>query len=274
MKYNKAVLLFLVFFAVAGSHAEKTPPADHTGEDFCSIRNFTFRSGERLDFTVYYSLVGIYVNAAHATVSVNTERLNNKTVYHIVGEGKTNSSYDWISKVNDRYETYVDTNTLLPQKFMRHVEEGNHRKFETITFNRNANTVVTNDGVYKVPPCIQDVVSALYYARNIDFSKYKPGDKISFNMFIDNEVFSMYIRYVGKETVKTRYGKFHAIRFKPLLIKGTVFEGGEKMNVWVSDDNNRIPLRVETPLTVGSIKIDMMGYKNLRWPLTSLKSFR
>jgi hypothetical protein len=93
-------------------------------------------------------------------------------------------------------------------------------------------------------------------------------------MFIDNEVFSMYIRYVGRETVKTRYGKFKAIRFKPLLIKGTVFEGGEKMNVWVSDDGNRIPLRVETPLTVGSIKIDMMGYKNLRYPLTSLKNLR
>jgi hypothetical protein len=274
MRYNKVILLLLVIFAVGGSHAEKAPPVEYAPEDFCSIRNTTFKSGERLDFTVYYSLVGIYVNAANASVSVSTEKLNNKTVYHIVGIGKTNSSYDWISKVNDRYETYVDTNTLLPQKFMRHVEEGNHRKFETITFNRTANTVVTNDGVYKVPACIQDVVSALYYARNIDFSKYKAGDKISFNMFIDNEVFNMYIRYVGKETVKTRYGKFKAIRFKPLLIKGTVFEGGEKMNVWVSDDNNRIPLRVETPLTVGSIKIDMMSYKNLRWPLTSLKGLR
>ena len=93
-------------------------------------------------------------------------------------------------------------------------------------------------------------------------------------MFLDNEVFNMYIRYHGKETVKTKYGKFKAIKFKPLLIKGTIFEGGEKMTVWVSDDENHIPLRIESPITIGSVKIDMMGYKNLRYPLTSLVKLR
>ena len=93
-------------------------------------------------------------------------------------------------------------------------------------------------------------------------------------MFLDNEVFNMYIRYLGKETVKTKYGKFRAIKFKPLLIKGTIFEGGEKMTVWVSDDNNHVPLRIESPITVGSVKIDMMGNKNLRYPLTSLIKLR
>jgi hypothetical protein len=93
-------------------------------------------------------------------------------------------------------------------------------------------------------------------------------------MFIDNEVYNMYIRYLGKEEIKTKYGKFRAVKFKPLLIKGTIFEGGEKMNVWVTDDANRIPLRVESPIAVGSIKVDMMGYKNLRHPLTSLKKLR
>jgi hypothetical protein len=93
-------------------------------------------------------------------------------------------------------------------------------------------------------------------------------------MFLDNEVFHLYIRYLGKETVKTKYGKFRAIKFKPLLVKGTIFEGGEKMTVWVSDDANHIPLRLESPIIVGSIKIDMMQYRNLRHPLTSLISFR
>jgi hypothetical protein len=273
MKRTKYIFFILTLLVLTGTRAGKIENVQGP-EDFCNIKNTTFQSGEQLTFAVYYSLMGIYVNAANASVNVNLERLNNKPVYHIVGDGKTNSSYDWISKVNDRYETYIDTGTLQPLKFVRHVEEGHHKQFETITFNHTANTVVTNDGVYKVPPCIQDVVSALFYARNIDFNKYKPGEKIGFNMFIDNEVFNMYIRYVGRETVKTRYGKFSAIRFKPLLIKGTVFEGGEKMNVWVSDDGNKIPLRVETPLTVGSIKIDMMGYRNLRYPLSSLKNLR
>jgi hypothetical protein len=191
-----------------------------------------------------------------------------------VGDGKSNPTYDWISKVKDRYESYVDTATLQPVKFVRDVHEGNHKKYETITFNRTANTAVTNEGVYKVPTCIQDVVSALYYARNINFSRYKPGDKITFTMFIDNEIHNMYIRYVGREDVKTKYGKFRAIKIKPLLIKGSVFEGGERMTAWITDDANRIPLRVETPIAVGSIKVDMMGYRNLRHPLTSLRKLR
>ncbi|TSA42235.1 MAG: DUF3108 domain-containing protein, partial [Chitinophagaceae bacterium] len=121
---------------------------------------------------------------------------------------------------------------------------------------------------------IQDVVSAVYYARNINFDKYQVDDKIPFDMFLDDEIYHLYIRYLGKEKIKTRYGKFNAIKFKPLLIKGTIFEGGEKMNAWVSDDPNHLLLRVESPIAVGSIKIDMMDYANLRYPLTSLISAR
>ena len=89
-------------------------------------------------------------------------------------------------------------------------------------------------------------------------------------MFLDNEVFNMHIRYLGREEIKTKYGKFNAIKIKPLLLKGTIFEGGENMTVWVSDDANHIPLRVESPIVVGKVKIDMMSYSNLRHPLTSL----
>ena len=99
-------------------------------------------------------------------------------------------------------------------------------------------------------------------------------DKIPFTMFLDNETYNLYIRYLGKEIIKTKYGRFRAIKFKPLLVKGTIFEGGEKMNAWVSDDPNHLLLRVESPIAVGSIKVDMMAYRNLRYPLTSLISVR
>jgi hypothetical protein len=155
-------------------------------------------------------------------------------------------------------------------KFVRNVNEGGFKKYQNVTFNKTTNTAVTNDGVFKVPSCVQDVVSAVFYARNIDFSKLNPEDRITFSMFLDNEVYSMYIRYIGKETIKTKYGKFNAIKFKPLLIKGTLFEGGEKMTVWVTDDANHIPVRIESPIVVGSVKIDMMNYENIRHPLTSL----
>ena len=239
-------------------------------DNFCGINNIAFRVDEEITFTVYYAVAGIYVNAGNAVFTSKMENINNRPVYHISGEGKTNPSYDWIYRVRDKYETFIDTATMQPLKFLRNVNEGGYKIYQNITFNKTANTAIATDGVFKVPPCVQDVVSAMYYARNVDFSRLQPEDKIPFSMFLDNEVFNMYIRFVGREEIKTRYGKFHALKIKPLLLKGSIFEGGENMTVWITDDLNHIPVRVESPLVVGKVKIDMMSYNNLRHPLTSL----
>ena len=245
-----------------------------TSDEFCGIRNYTFQSGERITYKVYYSVIGIFIDAGTAQFTLNKARLNDKMYYHAIGDGYSNPTYDWIFKVRDRYETYIDTLTLKPYNFIRKVEEGNYKKTENVVFNQDAGTAVTTRGTFAIPTCVQDVVSAIYYARNLDYSRYKPGDKIPFSLFLDDEVTNLYIRYVGKQTVKTKYGKFRAILLKPLLVKGTIFEGGEKMNVWVSDDANHIPLRVESPISVGSVKVDMMGYANLRYPLSSRLSVK
>ncbi len=244
------------------------------GDEFCGIRNRAFQDGENISFNVFYSVVGLYINAGSANFTVTQEHLNNHPVYHVVGVGSSNPSYDWIFKVRDRYESFIDTTTLQPLKFIRNVSEGGFKKYENVSFNKQTSTAVATDGVFKVPACVQDVLSSIYYARNIDFTKYQPEDKIPFTMFLDNEVFNLYIKYLGKEEIKTKYGKFRAIKFKPLLVKGTLFEGGEKMTVWVSDDANHIPLRIESPIVVGSVKVDMMQYRNLRYPLSSMISFR
>ena len=247
-----------------------TPHRSNTYADNCTIKNTAFKAGEKVTMSVYYAVAGIYVDAGTATFSTTLENLNGRPVFHVVGEGRTNSSYDFLYKVRDKYESYIDTATMQTLKFIRNVNEGGYKKYQNVSFNKTANTAVSADGVFKVPECVQDVVSAVFYARNIDFSLLKPNDKITFSMFLDNEVYNMYIRYLGKEQIKTKYGKFNAIKFKPLLIKGTIFEGGEQMTVWVTDDQNRIPIRIESPISVGKIKVDMMGHENLRYPLTSL----
>jgi len=244
-------------------------PAAPGDGSMCHLKNTSFKAGEEFTLTVYYSVAGIYVNAGNATVKTSLTHLNNRPVYHVAAVGKSNSSYDWIFKVRDNYESYIDTATMQPLKFIRKIREGSYKRNENIVFNKQTNTAVTNKGVFKVPDCVQDVVSSVFSARSIDFSKYKVGDKIPFEMFLSDELYHLYIRYLGKEKVKTRYGTFNAIKFKPLLIKGEMFKGGEKMTVWVSDDANHIPLRVQSPIVVGSVKVDLTGYKNLRYPLSS-----
>ena len=241
---------------------------------FCGIKNTAFKADEVITMKVFYNSLGLYIGAGEATFTSSLERFNGRTVYHCVGEGKSYSFFDNFFKVRDRYETYIDTANMFPVKFVRNVDEGGYKIYNNVTFNHLAGTAVSTNGVFKTPNCIQDVISAIYYARNINFDQYQPGDKIPFDMFLDDEVYHLYIRYLGKENVKTRYGKFRAIKFKPLLIKGTMFQGGEKMTAWVSDDPNHLILRVESPIAVGSVKVDMYGYKNLRYPLTSLVSFR
>ena len=245
-----------------------------TSKDQCGIRNLTFKSGEVVKMKIFYSSLGAYIGAGEATFSTTLERYNGNPVYHFVGEGKTYSFFDNFFKVRDRYESYVDTSTLLPYKFIRNVNEGKYKKYETIDFDQKANKASTKTGVYKIEDCMQDVVSAVYYARNIDYSKMKSGERTYFDMFLDDEVYHLYVRYLGRETIKTQYGKFRAIKVKPLLVKGTIFKGSEDLTAWFSDDANKLLLRVESPITVGSVKVDMMGYSGLRYPLTSLKSLR
>ena len=236
--------------------------------EFCgNIRNTAFSPGEQLTYRVSYVLAGVSLNGGEATFNTSLEKYQGKNVYHIVAEGK--STHDLFYKVRDKYESYIDTATLQPYKFIRDVNEGGYKTFEDVSFYKATNTAITNSGTYSVPTCVQDVISAIFYARNIDFAKYQPNDTIPFAMFLDRRVYNMHIRYLGKATIRTKYGKFRAIKFKPLLIKGNMFEGGEKMTVWVTDDPNHIAVRIESPISVGKVAIDMMGWRNLRYPLSS-----
>jgi len=229
-----------------------------------------FQDGEKIQFTVFYNVVGIYVNAGTAVFTTGLKTYNNKEAYHVVAEGTTNRKYDWIFKVRDRYESYFDAETFRSLRFFRSIKEGDFEHEEDIIFDRSRNTAYTNKKTYKLSHNVMDVINAVYYARNIDYNAYQPGDRIPFDIFLDGEVYNTYIRYMGKEVVKTRYGKFKAIKLKPMLIKGSIFDGGEKMTLWVTDDANHIPVRAESPISVGSVKVDLMSYEKIRYPLTSL----
>ncbi len=238
-------------------------------ENYCNLKNTSFKEGEKITYKIYYTLAGVYVEAGEVIFSCNLEQLNNQPVYHLFASGITLPFYDHFYKVRDRYDSYTDTETLKPLQFIRNVKEASTKKYENIRFNPAANTAITDSGVLKVGPCIQDVLSAIYYLRNVKFVHINPGDKIPFTIVLDSRVYSVYIRYLGKEIVKTKYGRFHTIKFKAMLIKGTLFAEGEKMTVWVSDDSNHLPLRVESAIIVGSVKADMMEFQNLRTPLDS-----
>lgn len=236
----------------------------------CGLKNFSFKEGEQLHFKIFYNMSPLWIQAGTADFNTYSGNINGQQAYHVVGIGKSLKSYDWFFKVYDVYETYIDKETMLPHRFIRNVNEGGFKIYNNISFNQEAKKAVSTNGTYQIPRCTQDVLSAVCFARNIDYNKLKPGTRVQFPLFLDDSVYSMHVRYMGKYEIETKLGRFKAIKIMPLLIQGTIFKGGEKMTVWVSDDNNHIPLRVESPILVGSIKVDLMGYSNLRYPLSSM----
>ncbi len=271
MKALKLSILPLFAFLPFGNGNHNVYHTEQSISANCAINNTAFKEGEKVGFTVYYS-VGNLINAPAGTGNFTTtfEKLNGRSVYHVEAEGRTLPSYEWAYKARDKYETYMDTETLQPLKFVRNVHEGDYKKYQNVSFNKNANTAVTNEGVFKVPTCVQDVVSSVFYARNVDFNRLKVNDRIAFNLFLDNEVYQMSIRYLGKETISTKYGRFKAIKIRPVTIKGNIFKGDEKMTVWVTDDANKVPIRVESPIIVGKVRIDMTSFQGLRNPMSAL----
>jgi len=241
----------------------------------CLTKNIAFKSGEKLTYQVYYNWGFIWMNAGEATFQVDTTIYNSKKAFLLQSNGQTYEKYDWFFKVRDSYKSIVDRETLLPMKFTRNISEGGDKIDVTNIFDYRRKTIYNFCKSNKKPmiidtlkltPCTFDVLSIIYYTRNIDFSKSKPNDKIPITIILDNEIHQLHIRYLGIETIKDKAEKSHeCIKFKPLLVDGTIFKGGEDMTVWVSNNKNKIPILVEANILVGSVKVYLSEMKGIRW---------
>lgn len=240
----------------------------------CLEKNIAFQSGEELEFTGYYNLGFIWVPAGAVSLKTTLTTFEGKVCYKFRGEGKSLKAFDWFFKLRDTLTSYADTSNLKPLYFDRYTHEGNYIAHHQYKFNwdnhevysniKKRNRAVKKDTV-KLSSCTFDILSISYFARNIDFSIYKKGDKIPISMLIDNEVHNLFIRYKGLDVVKSKTGeRFECLKFSPLLVGGTMFSGGEDMTVWISNDDNRIPIMIEAKILVGSVKGMLTSYKGLR----------
>ena len=246
-------------------------------QNSCSVNNQTFTAGEELQYKVHYSWGAIWLSSAEGGFKTEFKELNGKIFYHFIGYGGTYPRYDWIYKVNDKYESYADTATLKPLRFTREANEGSSYTYDDYVFSQRKNKIYTNSKRNKKPgtldsinsgPCTIDILTAVSHVRCMDFSQYKYNDTIPITFVLDGKIYVSYIRYLGKEVIKSELlGKVRCIKFRPNLIEGSLFKGGEGMTVWITDDKNRMPVYVETPILVGTIKVSLFKYIGLRNPI-------
>lgn len=229
-----------------------------------------YQSGEWFRFEMSYSG---FLKAGNATLTVRDYKFKGKEVYHVIGKGWTTGAIKWFFKVKDRYESFIDKTTGSPYKFIRDIDEGGHTKNIEIEFDHTGNKAYVFNKkhnrrkVIKTKPNIQDMVSTYYYLRNnIDVQSLKVGDEVTVNMFFDEENYGFKLKYLGEELIKTEFGKVNSLKFRPYVMAGRVFKEEESLTLWVSNDQNKVPLRIKADLAVGSLRADLDAFKGLKYP--------
>jgi hypothetical protein len=245
---------------------------------FISLNTFAqnqsaFDVGEWFNFRIHYGMI----TAGYATLEVKDATINNKKVFYTVGHGYTSGMAKTFFKVEDHYQSFIDKTTSKPYQFLRKIDEGGYTKNQEGFFNQNNNTVLVKDyknnteKTFSVSENVQDIVSSFYYLRNHpNIDKLKVGESIIIDMFFDDEVVKFKLKFVGRELVRTKFGKVKTMIFRPLVQSGRVFKEEESLTVWISDDENKIPLRIKASLAVGSIKADLESFKGLKYPFMTI----
>ncbi|OAB31378.1 Protein of unknown function [Flavobacterium fryxellicola] len=240
-----------------------------TVSSFDSPQEDAYAVGEWFKFRIHYGIV----NAGYATLEVKDATINNKKTFHVVGKGYTTGMSRFFFKVDDLYESYIDKETRNPYQFVRKIDEGGYTKNQEGFFNQSSNRVVVKDYKHKtektlyIPKNTQDILSTFYYLRNHpNIDKLKIGEAVAIDMFFDDETTKFKLKFMGRENITTKFGIVPAMIFRPLVQSGRVFKEQESLTVWISDDDNKLPLRIKASLAVGSIKADIDAYKGLKTP--------
>ena len=281
MKLNSLLLTILIPTGIWTNYPNQVndPPAPQPTEEtnavFCESENSTFKNGEEIVYKIYYNWNFVWLSAGEVSFKVSED----KSSYHISVVGKTYPSYEWFYKVEDYYDSWIDKKTLLPKTFERDVTEGKYTQYNKFIFdhpNRKVTTYIGSEketaerGEVSIGNCMHDMISIMYFVRNQDIEGYKKGESFPVDVFLEEE-YKLNVRVLEKDE-KQRIrglGKFSTHLISPDVIGGEVFEEGTQMKVWVSADNNKVPLLIESPVSVGSIKAVLKEYKGLKYDLTS-----
>jgi len=232
-------------------------------------RSLPFMAGEWFQFRIHY---GIF-NASYATLELTKDSVNGIPVLHAKGYGTTTGLARWFFKVEDHYDTYFDEKKVIPYWFIRDIDEGGYTKNLEINFDHHKNLAHVKNleknekKTYKIADNAQDLMSAFYYLRAYyPDHKLKPNETFSINMFFDYENYVFKMKYLGTEILSTKFGNVRCMKFRPYVQSERVFKEQESVTLWITDDGNKIPIRLKADLVFGSIKVDLEKFKNLVAP--------
>ena len=257
-------------FAQSDRPTEPVPVPKAASHPLRSLEHSAFKPGEKLSYVLHYG----FVNAGVATMELKEEAkdMNGGKILHARGEGHSVGAFKAFYKVDDLYESRFDRDGVFPWVFTRRCDEGGYIINQDYMYLQHRRQVTTQEHkTYDVPAHIQDMISAFYYARTWDLRNVQVGQEFTVDVFIDNEVWPLKMKFVGRETIKVRSGKYRCLKFQPMVQKGRIFKSNDDLNVWITDDGNKIPVLAQAKILVGSIKMELTGYEGLANPIAKVE---
>ncbi len=287
MKFRLVILFFLSVYSFATVQGQllmddvSADTNDVMMETSCVDTNDSFQVGEKLEYDLFFNWTAIWLKAGVIKFSIKDGDVEGTPALHCIAEARTPRSFDWIYKVRDKYESYLDYSSLNPLRFVRDVNEGDYTKQLQYTYSP-ADTSVNVDyyirrgklkaenELLSIPNCTQDLLSSLYFARSLDYTNFDAGDSVNVDLFMDKKMYEVSFKFLGKDTIKHDGEVYRCNKFVPRLIQGGVFEEGDQIIVWVTDDENKLPLLIESDLNFGKIKAYLKKSRGLRNEVTSI----
>ena len=250
--------LFALFFIIAVNA--------QSSNEFRKSANNAFADGEKLVFDVKYG----FVTAGIGTMEIpKIKKISGRDAYYILFTVNTVPSFDWVFQVRDRYETYIDKEALFPWRFEQHIREGKYSRDFSAFFDQRKGKAKTTEGEYVIPKNVNDILSAFYLVRTMNFSKMKVNDKLNLQNFYKDKVYDLDVRYLGKETIDVPAGKFECIVVEPLVKEGGLFKSEGSIIIYLTNDEAKMPVRVKTKVIIGSINADLTSYEGVKGKITS-----
>lgn len=253
---KKLILLFTIAIGAFKLEAQELPLK----------KDPVFQEGETLQYKLRYG----FITAAEATIKVTNSDLvfDNKPTYKLTVDAQTSGTFDVFYKIRDHYDSYIDKKDLLPYFYQENIREASYKRQDKARFNQDGKKIVSNRGTFTTPTTQTfDLVSAYYFARSLDISKLKVGDSFKLNYFLQDEVSALEIKYVGKETIKSKLGNIRCLKFSPSIKPGRIFKKDSRLYLWVTDDGNRVPVKAQVEILVGAVTMELKSAAGLKYAL-------
>lgn len=265
-----AICILFVYFIVRTSNlaALQTNKSSNPSkaEDFAfrTLKNNAFSYGERLEYSVLYSFVK--AGTGYFQILPRPVYHNNRECYDIRFQVNSLKSLEWIYKVRDAYQTALDVQGLFPWEFQQRIREGGYKRDYKASFDQVNNFAIAGEKKIKIPEYVHDIVSAFYYVRTLDIASMKRGEVLQLKNFFKDSTWNLGVKYLGKQTIEAKAGKFRCLVIEPLVSEGGLFKSEGKILIWLSDDENKIPIKVSTKILIGNVYAELEKYSGLKNP--------